>query len=367
MGIIKSINDWEVSVGENVGNYIQDTLTGTARLLCNVRAKYPNSFFDRSFGKGLSNSICSTLDIPPAVEEPPPFTGGQCEGVLYTVNVELYRRFNQGAEQYDPRSIIQIPGRVLDVVLRQRPSDTRISEIAIFSSSNGGVEPVRTDTIGGVGISYREEGISVVREDGLVDDCGSLPPSFPPDPTRDPNDFKTSIQVCDRDENGNEVGCTDVIVELPIDEEKYDFPICIMVDGKKICLDADGWSVEDSTEEEVPEEEEEEEEFEEIEVLDYVLVSVNQLPTKFNKRITRTDAKDSEIFAGYLAWAYVEEGGQFFYPAIPIRKEKNAFKAPEGIESYSVYMNFELTASVTEIKKTVKVPIVPPEDGGTMP
>jgi hypothetical protein len=120
---------------------------------------------------------------------------------------------------------------------------------------------------------------------------------------------------------------------------------------KKICLDADGWD----TGEEKEEEEKEEEEEEEKEILTWVLVTIKEIKPKA-KRILREKAEDSEIFAGYIAFAYVKSGVKYWQPALPIRKEKNAFRVEEDSQIYSVYTNYDFEVNIQEVKKTIKVP-----------
>ena len=352
MGIIKGIEEWQEQQGENVGDFAQNTLNKVGGFICGLRRKYPNSFFDRSFGRGLANSICANYEDAPLLPQEGNFSGGQCEDVLYNVTVTFDRRFNNNTTRITETT--KTYGAIRSIELERNPPDIGNLLYIVARGEPGERVPGGNGVIsvGGVGFQATIVSIQVEREDQGFDGCGDIDPTFPPDPVRDSDDFSTTVEVCEYADDGTSIYCEDVSIQLD-EKDKYDFPVCVTVDGKKICLDADGWSIEDAPEEE---EEKEEEEFDEIEVLEAVTVTVNELPTKFNKRITRENAKDTEIFAGYLAWSKVIDGSEFFYPAIPIRKEKNIFIPPEDVQTYSVYYNFNLSGTVKEIKKKIKVP-----------
>lgn len=356
MGIIKSINDWEVARGEDAGDFVQRVLNSAGDFLCGLREKYPNSFFDRSFGRGVANSFCGTSGEP--VGEPPNFDGGQCVGTQYDYEIDYVSRF--GGNEFPGTKTLTGYGAIESIKFEFNPPGVGNGAYIVMRGQPGTGIPSGATSIflGNAGTTGE---VLATRLTGFLgnNNCGNAPDTFPPDPARDPDDFKTTVNVCSRDSEGNEYGCVDLDIELSPDEEKYDLPLCITVDGKKICLDADGWSVEDSTEE--PEEEPEEEEFDEVEILTWVLVKVTEIKPK-SKRIIRPNAKDSEVFAGYIAFAYTDEVGQYWLPAQPIRKEFNAFRVAKDAQEYSVYTNFDFQVQIREIKETIKIPKeVPPE------
>lgn len=321
-------------------------------VICSVRNQYPNSFSLLPFDKALGNGLCQEFRDDEPEETTPSFQGGQCVDSTYTVTFQFERYSNGNLAQTGERTVIRVKGAIRDVIGDKQPTGNPVAVARIITEPDRGFTAGQVTTLGGINDEIVVTGFQVEVEDGQPDNCGNPPSSLPPDPERNPDDFTTTVDICRYDENGDVIDCEAVTVELP-QEDFYKFPICIVVDGRKICYDVDGWNVEDVVEEE---EEEEKEEEEEIEVLEAITITVNQPPLKFNKRITRKNGKDTEIFAGYLAWSKIVEGEEFFFPAIPIRKEKNYFIPPEGIENYSVYYNFELTGTVREIKKTIKVP-----------
>lgn len=363
MGIIKSIGEWEVEVGENIGGYIPDILKDSAGFLCDIRAKYPSSFFDRSFGRGLANAICRTVDKPPAPLPQVPFSGGQCFAP-YNVFVIFG---NPGTAEAVEFGVFVQRGAVTSIVgdfetLSGSGSNTRhLARITVEARDTNNAPQTYYNEGIIVGEPLQPVGGNRLEPINHADDCGDPPASLPPDPERDPDDFRKTVQICDRDEEGSDINCEDVEIVLP-EKDSYDFPVCVLVDSKKICLDADGWSIEDAPEKDKEEEEEEpEEEFEEEEILKWVLVQVVEIkPTA--KRIQRPDAKDSEIFAGYIAFAYTDGGVQYWQPAIPIRKERNAFRVAEDSQIYSVYTNYDYQVNIKEIKETIKIPIEQPSE-----
>lgn len=359
MGVIKTIEEWQVEVGENVGGYIPDVLKESAGFLCDIREKYPNSFFDRSFGRGLANSICGTVGRPPAPLPEVPFSGGQCP-VPYNVFVIFGTPGEPGAVEL---GVFVQRGAVTSIVgdfetLSGSGDSTRhLAKITVEAKASNGTprtyynEAIRTSAplqpVGG----YRLEPL------GGVDNCGDPPSSLPPDPERDPNDFSTTVTICDKDDEGNDINCEDVEVVLP-EKDLYNFPVCVEVDGKKICLDADGWSIEDaSEEEEEKEEQEEEEEEEEKEVLAGLLVKVVEYPTRGRTYFYPDDPETVNAYMGHLMWkAKVGEKLVRTSP-IEVRLPETYFPVPDDeTNQYDLYSLNGAVLSVTEIKKIVKVP-----------
>lgn len=84
----------------------------------------------------------------------------------------------------------------------------------------------------------------------------------------------------------------------------------------------------------------EDEEVEEIEVEDtlvrWVLVEVTTLPYQ-GKTILQTNSANNDYFAGYFHWEVTTPTGKWKLPALPIRKERNAFLAPTEAIGYSAY------------------------------
>lgn len=356
MGIIKSIDDWEADRGEQAGDFIQNSLTAVGKFICGVRQKYPNSFFDRSYGRGLANSICKNFDDEPLEPVPPSFTGGQCVGSTYKVTVQFDRYSGDTLMQSQEVVFNGVPGAISGVVATRTRGNPSVAGVLVTVDPEPSNIAVVERPVGGIGERAVIKDFQVEVINNQPDDCGDTGASFPPDSPRNSDDFKTTENVSEYDEDGNVVFSEDIEIELE-EKDEYDFPVCVKVDNKTICLDADGWSVEEDEEEE----EEDEEEEEEIEILTWVLVQVLGINEK-TKMITRSDEKDSEIFAGYISFAYSAESGDYWLPAIPIRKEFNAFRVKEDSQVYSVYTNFGMQVNVTEVKEKIKVLKEEPEE-----
>ena len=362
MGILKRIEEWEIDVGENVGGYIQDALKEAAGFLCGVRAKYPNSFFDRSFGRGIANSICDTVGKPNPTLPPPPFTGGQCEGLLYNVtyDVQITEASGRVSTQSGAFSARGALSKIF--ALSPDPDFSNLAVVRYIRTGQGAI--LENEVVGTYGpgtVQLVLQNIEVATADGSPDSCGNPPVTFDPDPPRDPNDFRTTIEICDRNELGEKVDCVDVEVVLP-EKDAYDFPVCITVDGRRICLGLDGWSVEDAPTEE--EEEKEEEEFTEEEKLVAVVVKVDLYPTRGTTYVQLEDPDAINFYAGYLSWKY-QPGEEPI--AIPgelhaVRRVINYFPAPEENAGYDIFSVNGAEISVREITEIVKVPVPKQEE-----
>lgn len=83
----------------------------------------------------------------------------------------------------------------------------------------------------------------------------------------------------------------------------------------------------------------EDEEIEEVEVedeeIDWVLVTITTPPSG-GKTILQSNPENNDYFAGYFAWV-LTEGGVYWLEQKPIRKIRQAFRAPENISGYRIY------------------------------
>ncbi len=310
------------------------------------------------------DNICSDFPPPPP-PRPKPFEGGQCEDILYTVNVTLQRRFNNGSPVTDPRSIINIPGKVTGVELRQRPSDTRILEIAIFSSFNGGSPAIRTDVVGGVGVTATMQIDSIVREDGQPDNCGDPPsPGYDPIPPPSPEDTSGNITI-----TNNEGDSYEYNVSVNLDEGgTVVFPPVINVGGISVTLDVGGVTIDNSSsrrsgggggsdgdafspeeadkEPELLEEETEEEEegeTKEVEKLIAIIVNLTKIPT--NTSVSDGRGAPDVYYAGWVEF----KNKSTYYERQFIHFSSSRFNAPEQNDGYAITYKEGFAGTVTEI------------------
>lgn len=373
MGIFYDWQQWQSDLGEGVGNRIVDTATGIANGACFLSSKYPNRYPFSSYTRGFLKSICGNTPTPLPEPEPPPFTGGQCD-TLYTVFATITRRFGTNDPVTETRDLINIPGKIQGVVVRQRPSDTRIVEIAVFSSFNGGEPAIRTDTIGGVGVRAVLDSSRVERQDGLDDDCGSLPPGFAPDPEFDSGDLNQTTTVNNYNSAGDVISQDSYVTTFDGDSTNI-FNSSVNLGGTTVDVDFGGISLfggntsnvtnnrgggggslseeapgADGTEPEFVKNDEEEEELEEVEEktkgIVWVLITITQFPLR-GKTILQPSAQDNDYFAGYFYWLF-EPSEVYAYELQAIRKVRTAFRAPKGIIGYRAYTVNDAKISVVQ-------------------
>lgn len=360
MGVVKTLDDWSEDLASGAGSLIQNTITGATNLVCNLVQTYPNSFFGSGLARGISNQICRQVGQPDIEPTPNFWSGGQCVDVLYTATIVADRTFV--GNTVEVTYTMKLYGNIESIMpVFDHPSSPDVLAY-IGVGQPGALVPsgINTETVGGAGFSVVTKSIAVTRDDMQPDNCGSLPGSLPPDPPRNSNDFKTTHEICEYDDMGVPFNCRDVDIVLP-EEDIYDFPVCVFVDGKRLCLDLDGWSVEDV---------EEEEEKEEIECpedadppseecmapeaeLTAVLVTITEYKPEA-KLIVRPETEDVEYFAGYFNWSVKRGGTLYHMPNFPIRKERNYYKKPEDATDYRVVTNYDAKISVTEVKTMPK-------------
>lgn len=133
-------------------------------------------------GKGVGGLLERACEIPPPLpEEPsPPFEGGQCEGILYTLRLQFDLLLDEAGNQVLPRDN-EYEDLVGPVGAPFLLSDRENGELNIIRVPTGaGIVQLERTTF----IPRRFENLNVVsvtRQDGLPDECGSLPPPPPPD------------------------------------------------------------------------------------------------------------------------------------------------------------------------------------------
>ena len=135
---------------------------------------------------GMLQAACDNLPALPAGPAPP-FTGGQCDGILYDVTVDFNELFLFMCNLQPDTRTVQLPGPIRDVRIRNPqpilacPGDfvgfpiiealygTNTDYLQIVQVSSGNVQVVEITNV------------SVVRVDGMPDNCGD-PPDAPAPP-----------------------------------------------------------------------------------------------------------------------------------------------------------------------------------------
>lgn len=221
---------------------------------CNLWSNFPGFISAgtnpvSSFGRGYMSSICRNRVTLPGLP-PPPFTGGQCEGVLYNLN---YREqaYNIGNCNLvtDQFSNVQVTGPVGQPFFQ--PSGTT-AQTSCNGLSNDNVDlgswrvPTQAgDVVLAGGVFSDPSGvaspplssvteITLTRIDGLPDDCGDPRREYDsPDPTGD--DLETTITINSPD--GDSVNLNLIYNKIT---NEYNFPMGFKLDGVNISLGFSG-------------------------------------------------------------------------------------------------------------------------------
>ena len=186
---------------------------------------------DPEFVENTTKALRRLAGCDPATDPgipPPPFTGGQCP-VAYTVTYTTEVRTSTLSTcgnffNPQPRTGLIPSGAVLgpigplrEVITPITPNSTRDSRQSIEVTTGSGLRRVNLggdafrDFAASCGPSYRISNFAVARVDGLPDDCGSLPPVFPP-----PAPIEIDIDVIYNIDDGTEVTVTIPFIYAPI-------------------------------------------------------------------------------------------------------------------------------------------------------
>lgn len=165
--------------GTQTADYLRNTANAAANAVCGLYQQYPAgvipSFGDPtglgSFTDGLLNRLCSPRgQVPPSPSSP--FSGGQCECVNYNVTYS-YTGFG-----IPPGGGVQpLAGPIQGIKVNTLSSGSKQYVVVYGADGCGGVREfgvINSSLPGDVKID------GVARIDGLPDNCGQLPPAYPP-------------------------------------------------------------------------------------------------------------------------------------------------------------------------------------------
>ena len=189
---------------ENLGERAQDLdfqMADEARsFVCRVWRRFPDQITGSnslagSFPRGYLNSLCRDQPLP-ELPPSPEFEGGQCEGVLYEVDIRI--------QQTDSRTCVPRPSVMRTITLGGAITGLSSFISGTFSTTTncGGFTEAQTGNrvwrlnnsqgefvqfIQGVGIPeagnddplFQVEIVAVRRVDGLIDNCGEPQRIFP--------------------------------------------------------------------------------------------------------------------------------------------------------------------------------------------
>lgn len=377
MTIFNTWSNWVSNLGQATGDFTQQMSSAIIGQTCKISAKYPVLLSLNPFSRGLLKSYCQLTDDPPTFPVNPGFTGGQCPGVSYNCygyyisnNIEV-----DGCGTVVTWTSGQIDGPVVGVNL---PAGIPQSAAVIGNQSldwaqcrsdnTGTLIQYRGDPCGFANVSaptvFNNESVIIthcLRVDGLPDDCGDPPLTYPPDPPVEPADFNISVPIEIYNTNNELVEIENIPVTFNVDNSK---PLNIDIDmgGINLTIGAPGLETVDAppapedpdtkvpfninnydlfffgNEDPQPGDEplEQEEEEVEDETINWVLVEIVQTPGQ-GKSIIFPNPDNNTYFAGYFSWTIATPSGTFRLAEIPIRKKRTAFKAPAQALGYKFY------------------------------
>lgn len=202
---------WLGDTNDRIDNWWYDAISGSGRRVDG------GSIFPRRIPtptQFLYRLLCNRE--PPTPPPPPPYTGGQCDGVVYRVEVDTTRTGLNCDPRPDSTGAINVWGPVEAVFLE--PSDPptatqrQVIRIVCRGLASGPIQPSATVSGGTRQNAAADDcpspsitDIRVIRVDGQSDDCGD-PPVFVPMPVPRPRpivvapsftweDNSTNIQV----------------------------------------------------------------------------------------------------------------------------------------------------------------------------
>lgn len=223
------------------------------KFACNFWRNFPdfvstNNALDRSFTRGYFSRLCSDGSLPTV--DPPPFTGGQCDGVLYDVTVNnIAYNISNCSQVINNSPVYQVLGPVQGTFFDiTTPAQATTSCNGLSASpvdlGNWILESASPDVVTSVNVYNDPSGvanpplssaniISVVRNDGQPDLCGDLPFSYPPTAPQFPNDFTSQVTI--NIEDGGTLN-----LNIIYDASKQTYPMNLDINGIKVVIDLTG-------------------------------------------------------------------------------------------------------------------------------
>lgn len=231
------------SSGNAAAQFGENLRDGVVTHACNIWGSFPRFITNgrnpaSSFARGYMNQVCDGVTPIPPIDAPP-FTGGQCSGVNYRIRAEYsYTR------QFDPTTYtdgnVTFSNGLLGAITRVdyfiQGGDTFQYDIDYFNGTQntvGNVSQINVDDI------IPETVVIIVeRTDGQPDNCGSLPPSYPPETPPQPGDLNTTINITNIDG-------FDTIYDITWNQvnNNYNFPMYFKVNGINVTLDLGGINI----------------------------------------------------------------------------------------------------------------------------
>ena len=369
MGLILKTNEILEDTGEASADFLKNAAIGVKDGVCNLWDKYRDNWvLGGGFTAGVLNSICQATDsggdgfpdYPDGTWQiilkyrfTPRFGTEPTEFRFFTVysNINPYRGSISNIEP-----IILADGQLVDTEVTDASGRQYVPPTRLNTGSGSVVDEPTLEYL----VSPVDSGGGGDIEPSDLDYIKSLVTSIVNGQPQS-EDFQFSIKT-----NGNDLS----------------LPITVCIDEVCFVLDVDGVGTKtgndfasqdfaggdgdvpppgsDEVEETPPPNVSEEDEVEDIEVEDkeiiWVLVEISTFPIK-GKSILASNQNDNDYFAGYFSWL-LEDDKKYRLETFPIRKQFQAFKAPENIGGYSLYSVNGAKLKAKQVKKKVD-PFVP--------
>lgn len=212
----------------------------TREFACQLYDPFPNIIMNRgdltpSFVRQYMDDLCSDFPLPaPPVSQ---FSGGQCHCITYLVDT---RRIFPGGVDGGLILNTVVPGRIFGLRNVYTPgvpgvTTDKVESFIDYAACSGGSETGATASVAigtsagpGIDPGFHDDWFieDITRQDGLPDDCGSIPPEYP-DNTPAPNDLTFNFTL-----NLNDGGTQDFVIIY--DPEPDGFPMKFDINGLKL-------------------------------------------------------------------------------------------------------------------------------------
>lgn len=369
----------DIAISEGIFDLGKQMAGAAKNFACSLWEKYPKQFVGNNpygnFQRQFWNNLCFPPPKTPIIPSPPLFQGGQCP-VKYNVSISIGVFPSTTSCSRSPDSIsnfsASVWGEIADVFLAA-PLGNCGGFSQLFIRCHGNSFSSRTVELTNFLLSSQSYGrffkiltVTVTRQDGQPDNCGSINTDYPNTPPPLPGNETYNVTF-EGDDNNNftfPLVWNNIDFSIPL---KFDFEVGkieVNFDGIDLNFDNDNeWKVfpplredkkkdrnfyiprKDLEEEQSPTEEEIEEEVTDDSSIKYVLVEITKTPAKGRyKTILQNNPSDSTFFAGYFSWQYEDHR----FPEEPIRKKLNVFHNSVGADGFRLY-----TVNDARVKYTI--------------
>ena len=258
MGIFYPVKEFFETSGNTAAIFTENLRDEIVRYGCELWQLYPdwmtqNSLPATAFARGFWNSACSPIQAPINPPANPGFSGGQCSGVEYDVDVNVKTENTSNCQPLNFNFTFRVTGAVnglYEIVEATRDTTTDcqggnnsdLDRVTIWLGAEGGDVQVLANVYqwsdSGMPQPYTTYTITdITRVDGQPDDCGDPPEKYPSvDP--DPLDLVKNTPITVND--GLDLDLELVYVR---NSNNYNFPFSMKVNGVNITIDLGGLTI----------------------------------------------------------------------------------------------------------------------------